>query len=197
LKQLPDRPPDRLPYEGLFPKAFAVTADHLRQIAPYATESQIQRFLPHLNTTMTEFSINTPLRRAHFLAQVAHESGEFNYVEEIASGAAYEGRRDLGNTQPGDGVRFKGRGLIQITGRFNYQACGAALGVDLISNPPRLSDDDLAARSAGWFWDWQQLNPVADRDDFEGVTYIINGGYNGYNDRLTKLQAAKRTFGIS
>lgn len=196
IKDLPDRPAHRLPYEGLFPKTNAVTAEQLRQIAPFGSRSQIERLTPHLNTAMNEFEINTPLRRAHFLAQVAHESGEFNYVEEIASGAAYENRRDLGNTQPGDGVRFKGRGLIQITGRFNYQACGAALGVDLINNPTRLADDDLAARSAGWFWDWQQINPAADRDDVETVTYIINGGYNGFQDRVNKLAAAKKAFGI-
>jgi predicted chitinase len=196
IKVLPDRPANRLPYEGLFPKTFAITADQIQELAPYGDPDQIRRLTPHLNATMTEFEINTPLRRAHFLAQVAHESGEFNYVEEIASGAAYEYRSDLGNTRPGDGVRYKGRGLIQITGRFNYRAIGESLGVDLISNPTRLADDDLAARSAGWFWDWKQLNPDADRDDFETITYVINGGYNGYTDRLNKLQAAKRVLGI-
>ncbi|MEB3272492.1 MAG: glycoside hydrolase family 19 protein [Prochlorothrix sp.] len=100
------------------------------------------------------------------------------------------------NTQPGDGVRFKGRGLIQITGRFNYRACGEALGVDLIQAPERLSSDVLACRSAGWFWDWQQINRAADADDVEWVTYIINGGYNGFRDRVNKLMAAKQTLGL-
>lgn len=196
LRGLPDRPVNRLPYEGLFPKVAQLTVAQLRTIAPYAQVSRLERFVPHLNATMTEFEINTPLRRAHFLAQLAHESGEFNYVEEIASGAAYENRADLGNTQPGDGVRFKGRGLIQITGRFNYRACGEALGVDLIQAPERLSSDVLACRSAGWFWDWQQINRAADADDVEWVTYIINGGYNGFRDRVNKLMAAKQTLGL-
>ncbi|MEB3164412.1 MAG: glycoside hydrolase family 19 protein [Prochlorothrix sp.] len=196
LRGLSDRPVVRLPYEGLFHRVSQITVAQLRAIAPYAQVSRLERFVPHLNTAMTEFDIDTPLRRAHFLAQLAHESGEFNYVEEIASGTAYEGRADLGNTQPGDGVRFKGRGLIQITGRFNYRACGEALGVDLIQEPERLSSDVLACRSAGWFWDWQQINRAADADDVERVTYIINGGYNGFRDRVDKLTAAKKVLGL-
>jgi putative chitinase len=198
FRGLPERPAGRLPFDGLFPriKLGLVTEQHLRAVAPNGSLYQIRKFVEPLNITMAEFQINTPLRQAHFLAQLAHESGEFNYVEEIASGAAYEGRSDLGNTQPGDGVRFKGRGLIQITGRANYQDCGRALGVDLIGNPTLLSRDDLAARSAGWFWNRAGLNAVADRDDARQVTRIINGGYNGLDDRLQKLAAAKRAFGV-
>ena len=197
LRGLPDRPLERLPYEGLFPAVAQVTVAQLRAIAPHGAVARLERFAPHINATLTEFEINTPLRRAHFLAQLAHESGEFNYVEEIASGAAYEGRTDLGNTQPGDGRRFKGRGLIQITGYFNYRACGDALGIDLVQQPHLLSRDDLACRSAGWFWDWQQINRAADADDVEWVTYVINGGYNGFRDRVTKLAAAKAAFGLA
>jgi putative chitinase len=198
LQGLPPRPAGRRPYAGLFPERAAneITLEHLRQIAPHGRDAQLRKFVGPLNATLEEFEINTPLRQAHFLAQVAHESGEFNYVEEIASGAAYEGRSDLGNTQPGDGVRFKGRGLIQITGRFNYQDIGKAIGIDLISNPTRLADDDLAARSAGWFWNRERLNPIADKDDVRLITRIINGGFNGLDDRVKKLAAAKRAFGI-
>lgn len=198
LRGLPPRPAGRRPYAGLFPESTIneITLEHLQRIAPNGRDAQLRKFVGPLNATMEEFEINTPLRQAHFLAQVAHESGEFNYVEEIASGAAYEGRSDLGNTQPGDGVRFKGRGLIQITGRFNYQDIGKAIGLDLISNPTRLADDDLAARSAGWFWNRESLNQVADKDDVRLVTRIINGGFNGLDDRVKKLAAAKRALGI-
>lgn len=198
LRGLPYRPAGRRPYAGLFPESSGneLTLEQLRQIAPNGRDSQLQKFVGPLNATMEEFEINTPLRQAHFLAQVAHESGEFNYVEEIASGADYEGRSDLGNTQPGDGVRFKGRGLIQITGRFNYQDISKAINIDLISNPTRLAGDDLAARSAGWFWNRENLNPIADKDDVRQITRIINGGFNGLDDRISKLAAAKRAFGI-
>ena len=93
----------------------------LKKIMPFATDANIDKFLPHLNDTMATFEIDTPMRQAHFLAQIAHESGSLRYVREIASGEAYEGRQDLGNVMPGDGPRFKGRGLIQLTGRTNYK----------------------------------------------------------------------------
>lgn len=94
-----------------------ITKEQLREIMPYASEANIDKYLPHLNDTMMSFNIDTPLRQAHFLAQLGHESGSLRYVREIASGEAYEGRKDLGNVCPGDGVKFKGRGLIQLTGR--------------------------------------------------------------------------------
>jgi putative chitinase len=145
---------------------------------------------------LAEFDLTTPLRQAHFLAQLCHESGSFNYLEELASGEDYEWREDLGNVEAGDGVRFKGRGLIQITGRTNYGDCGEALGVDLLANPTRLADDDLACRSAGWFWSTRNLSSFADRDDVDTVTYRINGGYNGYDDRLQYLDSAKAVLGV-
>jgi putative chitinase len=142
---------------------------------------------------MAEFDISANVEReTHFLAQVAHESGGFNYVRELASGDAYEGRADLGNTEPGDGVRFKGRGLIQITGKANYAACGDALGVDLLLTPELLERPDLAARSAGWYWDSRHLNELADRGDARAITKKINGGLNGYQDRLSYLEIAQR-----
>jgi putative chitinase len=106
----------------------------LKGILISAPESSIGKYANALSAKMNERGITTPLRQAHFLAQVGHETGELRYIEEIASGAAYEGRRDLGNTEPGDGVRFKGRGLIQLTGRANYAKYGLAIGKDLVTN---------------------------------------------------------------
>ena len=167
-----------------------VTLGELQRICPTTRSQVLARYVEPLNATMQEFEINTPEREAMFLAQVAHESGGFNYVRELASGHAYEGRSDLGNTESGDGVRFKGRGLIQITGRSNYQQCGDALGYDLLSNPDRLEQPDLASRSAGWFWSSRKLNDIADRGDFLLVTKRINGGTNGYADRQAYYKRA-------
>jgi len=169
-----------------------ITLDDLRAICTRTKASVLERFVEPLNDAMKEFSIDAnPARETHFLAQVAHESGGFNYVRELASGEVYEGRADLGNTEPGDGVRYKGRGLIQITGRSNYAECGAALGLDLIANPELLEQPINAARSAGWFWDSRNLNELADRGDTKGITKRINGGLTGYQDRLTYLALAQ------
>ena len=149
---------------------------------PFA-KARIPAFIEPLNAAMHEFHINSPIRQAAFIAQIAHESGELRYVEEIASGSAYEGRKDLGNTQPGDGMKYKGRGLIQITGRNNYLECGKALGVDLVTQPELLETNDLACRSAAWFWASHGLNDLADKGDFERITKRINGGYNGLKER--------------
>ena len=157
---------------------------------PHA-RSKANLYADALNEAMDVFNINTPQRQAAFLAQIAHESAEFRYVEEIASGAAYEGRADLGNTEPGDGVRFKGRGLIQITGRANYTSCGAALGLDLLANPELLESPQNACRSAAWFWMTHGLNELADADNFRKITLRINGGLNGYEDRLAYWERAK------
>jgi putative chitinase len=176
--------------------AVKLSLDQLLEIAPSADLDQVTRLYPHIVATLAEFDLTTPLRQAHFLAQLCHESGSFNYLEELASGEDYEWRDDLGNVEAGDGVRFKGRGLIQITGRTNYGDCGEALGVDLLANPTRLADDDLACRSAGWFWGTRDLSSFADRDDVDSITYRINGGYNGYDDRLYYLGSAKEVLGV-
>jgi predicted chitinase len=167
-----------------------VTLDQLQRIMPNLSRDKAQQYLPHLNQAMAEAGINTPKRQAAFLAQLAHESGEFRYMEEIASGAAYEGRRDLGNTQPGDGVRFKGRGPIQLTGRANYRAAGQALGIDLEHNPARAADPDVAFRTAAWYWGNRNLNSYADQGNFDAITYRVNGGYNGKASRDAYYQRA-------
>lgn len=173
-----------------------LTKEQLYQIALYTPIDKLDPLLKPLNDAMAEFQINTPLRIAHFIAQVAHESDGFNTTVEYASGEAYEWREDLGNTQAGDGRRFRGRGLIQITGRTNTKDCGDALGVDLISNPELLAEPELACRSAGWFWHTRELNAYADRDDPHRITRIINGSTNGLADRLSYLSRAKQVLGV-
>lgn len=167
-----------------------ISLGQLVAIMPYS-RPHAERFIDFLNMAMMEFEINTPARQASFLAQVGHESGQLRYVRELASGAAYEGRKGLGNTEQGDGIRFKGRGLIQITGRANYKACGTALGLDLIAEPELLEQPVNACRSAGWFWKTHGLNELADAGDQVKVTKRINGGINGLADRLALYQKAK------
>jgi putative chitinase len=128
-----------------------MTNEQLKAIMPQSTEANRQKFLPFLNQYMPEYGI-TPEREAAFIAQIGHESGQLRYVEELASGVAYEGRKDLGNTQPGDGKRFKGRGLIQITGRKNYQQISDAWDVDFIANPALLTMPEYAVKSACWWY---------------------------------------------
>jgi putative chitinase len=160
-----------------------ITVEQLTNIMPFA-RAKAPLFIGPLNSAMVKYEINTPARQASFLSQIGHESGQFRYVRELASGAAYEGRKDLGNTQPGDGVRYKGRGLIQITGRANYATCGAALGLDLIADPELLELPQNACDSAAWFWKSRGLNELADNEDQVKITRRINGGLNGIADRL-------------
>jgi len=163
--------------------AGGVTAAELQQIVPTLSAAKAEAVAPHLNAAMAEANIDTPQRQAMFIAQLAHESGGFHYMEEIASGAAYEGRADLGNTQPGDGERYKGRGYIQVTGRHNYTEAGRALGLDLVNNPELAAQPENAARIAAWYWQSRDINAAADAGDFTQVTRLINGGTNGLADR--------------
>lgn len=167
--------------------------------APTAEADTLYRFLEPLNLTCEEFEINTPKRVAAFLAQIAHESGGFRYVREIASGEAYEGRTDLGNTEPGDGVRFAGRGLIQLTGRANYRRASAALCGDarLVLAPQLVERSDLAARVAGWYWKTHGCNELADNDRFVDITQRINGGLNGFSDRAERWKRVRAQMRIT
>ncbi len=177
-----------------------VTPAQLKTIVPGLSDQKAAEVAPHLNRAMAEAGIDSPARKSAFIAQLAHESGGFKYNEEIASGRAYEGRRDLGNTQPGDGERFKGRGYIQLTGRANYAAAGKALGLDLIKNPELASRPENAARVAAWYWNTRGLNGLADKGNFDGITKRINGGYNGKADRdqyhARALQVLKDNVGL-
>jgi putative chitinase len=154
--------------------------------------ARADKFCGPLVQAMREFDINTRARQSAFLAQIGHESGQLRYVRELAGGAAYEGRKDLGNVNPGDGVRYKGRGLIQITGRANYDACGKALDLDLTANPELLEETVNACRSAAWFWKTHGLNELADAGDQIKITRRINGGTNGLADRLALFEIAAR-----
>ena len=147
-----------------------------------------QAFAPALTDAMREFHIDTPTRKAAFLAQILHESGMLKYTRELwgptPAQARYEGRQDLGNTHIGDGFRFRGRGLIQTTGRDNYSATGRALGLDLIRHPEALESPLLAARSAAWWWHAHGLNELADTGNTEKVSRRVNGGINGLAERI-------------
>jgi len=154
------------------------------------------KFAEPLYAAMDEFDIDTPLRKAAFFGQVAHESGSLRYTREIADGVAYEGRMDLGNIHPGDGARYKGRGLLQITGRNNYSLCGAALGLDLINQPELLEAPVGACRSAGWFWKSHNLNLYANSNAFGSLTKAINGGYNHIDERIVAWLTARKALGL-
>lgn len=178
-----------------------LTEQQLLSIMPNARR-QACVFVPILNTAMSRRQINTPQRMAAFLAQIGHESGQLQFVRELG-GANYLAKYDtgplaerLGNTPApdGDGQRYRGRGLIQITGRKNYQVCSAALFGDqrLISDPTLLEQPQWAAESAAWFWWMRELNALADRGDFAGITRRINGGLNGQAERVALWEVAKR-----
>lgn len=149
-----------------------------------------------LNEGFAQYEINTPVRAAAFLAQVGHESGRGRYLKELwgptEAQKRYEGREDLGNTETGDGFRFRGRGLIQVTGRANYRRVGAALGVDLEAQPELLEQPYLAALSAAQWWSANGCNALADAGDFRLLTRRINGGYNGLADRMELWERCKK-----
>lgn len=165
-------------------------------------------YAPLLWSAMQKVEIITVTRAGMFIAQMAHESAEFNALEEMSSGQQYEGRIDLGNTQPGDGKRYKGRGFIQLTGRASYKAAGFE------DCPEKAADPINAAAIAAWFWTVRagqclsraaqkyvpvgsNLNDIADKLDFAAVTYSINGGLNGFENRLWYYRRALEVFGVN
>lgn len=171
-----------------------LTLDVLLAIMAPGSRNRIEPFYAPLKAALEKYNMDTPLRSSHFLAQIGHESLSFRYTEEIASGEAYEGRGDLGNTEPGDGKRFKGRGLIQLTGRANYKAYGEYADLDLLApgNETIVSTEPKYALDvAFWFWNSRHLNDYADADDIKTITKRINGGYNGLDDRQAYLDRAK------
>ncbi|MEM8553334.1 MAG: peptidoglycan-binding protein [Pseudomonadota bacterium] len=140
---------------------------------------------------LKDYDISNAVRIAHFMGQVTHECAGFRTTEEFASGAAYEGREDLGNTQRGDGKRYKGRGLIQLTGRFNYRKFGDLLGVPLEDEPRRAGAPLLSLRIACEYWKSRNINKLSDADDLVAVTRAVNGGTNGLDDRIKYYRRAK------
>lgn len=175
-----------------------ITSAQLDAIAGgHAKNSIVQAIPPLLDKYAPQFVLDRPHRLAHFLAQVAHESAHFRTTREYHDGSNYEGRRDLGNTRPGDGKRFRGRGLIQTTGRYNTEQFthwaqknfrGAP---DFVATPERLEEFPWAFLSAVYYWDSRNLNTLADRNDAKQITKMINGGFNGLPDRLEKLGRAE------
>ena len=172
-----------------------------------------------LDNTFSKFEINTPKRQAAFIGQCGHESNNFRTLEEnlyysanalmrvwpsrfpdhdVAEKYAnkpekiankvYAGR--MGNTEDGDGWKYHGRGLIQLTGKDNYSRCSETLGIDLVNNPDLLLEPEFAAASAGWFWRKHGLNQLADLGDWVAITKRINGGIHGIDDRVARTNKA-------
>jgi len=184
------------------------------------------KWFPFIDAAMREFKIDTPLQKAHFIAQVGHESGGFTRIVESLnysvegllatfpsritkaqaqmlgrSATQAADQRQIANLVYGnrlgnragtdDGWNFRGRGLIQITGRSNYKACGEVLKIDLENQPATLAEEKYAALSAGWFWQSRNINAAAERDDLTGVRKLVNGGTNGIDDCAARLAKAK------
>ena len=180
-----------------------LTDTQLQQIMPTLAAAKRALYLPHLNRALERYAIDTALRAAAFVAQLAHESGEFRWMEELwgptDAQRRYEPPSDLakrlGNTEAGDGKRFKGRGPIQITGRFNYGRYGQGVGVDLVADPARAAAPEIAFATAGLFWQSNGLNELADARDFVAITKRINGGTNGLADRQRYYVRAQAVLG--
>lgn len=178
-----------------------LTDAQLRVVMPQLPAAKAALLLPHLNAAMAAYLVNTAARTAAFVAQLAHESGEFRWMEEIWGPTDAQRRYEpvsalaqrLGNTQPGDGKRYKGRGPIQITGRDNYKRYGGLLGIDLVANPERAATPEVAFSIAGLYWKSNGLNELADQGDFVTITKRINGGTNGLADRQRYWALAKQT----
>ena len=197
-----------------------VTVEQLHEMCPQAKKENLEKYCDALNSAFDEFEIDTPKRQAMFLAQVAHESGNFSAVRENLNYKAetlskvfpkyfrdrdpndyakqpekianlvYGGRMGNGDEDSGDGYRYRGRGLIQLTGHDNYEACGSELEVNLHETPDYLTTPEGAARSAAWFWFNNDLNVVADDGDILKCTKKINGGTIGLEDRTKHYEHA-------
>ena len=183
-----------------------ITRQQLMRAVPELYFSRVDEFVASFNMWAIPFGIDNPKRIVHYLAQVFQESGKLRYVEEIASGAQYEGRKDLGNTQKGDGVRFKGRGYIQLTGRANYakfNGCDLCTE-DVILHTEKVAEFPLNQIASMWFWQQHGLNELADRDDggligediVRQITKRVNGGTNGLSERKFFYRRFKKEFGL-
>ncbi len=170
-----------------------------------ATQTRAQAWALPITSAMSQYQIDSPVRQAAFLAQIGHESGGMNWTSELWGPTAQQDKyeppselaTELGNTQPGDGKLFRGRGLIMITGRANYAAVGQSLCLDCTNNPDLLSQPEWAALSAAWWWQTHRLNELADAGNFQQITRVINGGLTGEADRERLWTAAKQALGVS
>lgn len=183
-----------------------ITRQQLMRAVPDLYFKRVDEFVASFNMWAIPFGIDSPKRIVHYLSQVFHESGALRYVEELASGEKYEGRKDLGNTQKGDGVRYKGRGYIQLTGRGNYTKFNACdfCTEDVVANPEKVAEFPLNQVASMWFWQNNGLNEIADRDDgvrngekiVEQITKKVNGGYNHLEERKLFYRRFKKEFGL-
>ncbi|SNS74103.1 glycoside hydrolase family 19 protein [Rhodococcoides kyotonense] len=171
-----------------------ITAAQLAAIVPQVPADKLATYVAPLNAAMVSGGIDNPIRKAAFIAQLLVESDGFRTFEEYASGRAYEGRSDLGNTQPGDGQRYKGRGAIQVTGRHNYESMSQATGVDFVSNPELVSSPEYAFTTAVWYWTSRHLNQAADISGIIKVSELVNGGHHGLAERLAAFQRGLDAF---
>jgi putative chitinase len=175
-------------------------AEILKKVCPYANIDKLNELIPFLNQYMNYYQISTPQRVWHFIAQAAHESNSFNTLRELYNGnpkdyfQKYEGRKDLGNIHEGDGEKFKGRGIFQTTGRFNYERTSMDVFKDkrLIDTPELLEFPEWAVLSACYYWNSRHLNSLADTNNIRNITLKINGGLNGINERMVFYDAAKK-----
>jgi len=175
-----------------------VDGDFILNVAPHFSGAKAEaqtRIVEAISAvfapTLDRYEINTKFRIAHFMGQVTHESAGFRTTEEFASGVAYEGREDLGNIHAGDGKRYKGRGLIQLTGRTNYKKIGKIIGLPLEDNPELAAEPVTSLKIACEYWKTKRINSAADQDDLIKATTLVNGGLNGLEDRRIYLQKAK------
>jgi putative chitinase len=174
----------------------AITKAQIVRLTRHAVPRIISGIVDNQQAIM-DGGINTPLRLCHFMAQLCHESASFQVTREFASGEAYEGRRDLGNTHPGDGPRYRGRGLIQTTGRANYRQATTAIrkldatAPDFEADPVKLEEFPWALLAGIIYWQSRDINSAADRDDVVRVTKLINGGTRGLAERTAFLRTAK------
>ncbi len=177
-------------------RAISATAPRVRGRKGQKQQKVIAGLLDHMPQLMLKNEINTPLRAAHFIAQIAHESDGFCTNEEYASGRAYEGRKDLGNTKPGYGVLYKGRAVLQCTGYYNYKFYGNLLDLDLVGRPELLLEAEHSCAFTVAYWNQHKLNTYADNNDIRKVTRKINGGYNGLRDRMHYFDKASKILGV-
>ena len=204
-----------------------IFTDQMKTILPRMNWGKAQAYVPHMTTVLPNFGIDTPLRKAHFLSQVAHESGGLKYSKENLNYSAkalrsvfgkyfktneiaeeyarkpdrianrvYANRMGNGDEQSGDGWKYRGRGLIQLTGKHNYESFANDHGVDCVNNPDLILDPEIALMSACWFWKKRKINRYADADDIHMVTKRINGGNNGLHDRQQYLDSFKQLYEV-
>lgn len=216
--------PSRPPTPG---EEVNITPGQLKKIFPHAKERNIAKFAPALSSVLPKFRISTPLRVAHFIAQIGVESASLNATsenlnysvkalmgvfgkyfpneamaneyarrpEKIAN-RVYANRMGNGSEESGDGWKYRGRGLIQLTGKNNYKACGRDIGRPLERSPEIVAENpDVAVMTACWYWNSRELNRHADRDDVKRITKLVNGGYHGFEERKAFLGRAKEVLG--